>query len=41
MQELVEGEGGFFPFFKGGGIGEGGEEGVEGGLLVPPARSFL
>ncbi len=37
MQELVEREGGFFPFFKGGPIGECGEEGVEGGLLVPPA----
>ena len=37
MQELVKGEGGFFPFFEGGGGGEAGEEGVEGGLFEPPA----
>ena len=36
MQELVEGEGSFFPFFKGGGGAEGGEEGIQGGLSVPP-----
>ena len=37
MEKVVEGEGGLFPFFEGGGGGEGGEKGVEGGLFVPPA----
>ena len=37
MQELVEAEGRLFPFFEGGGAGEGREMGVEGGLFVPPA----
>lgn len=41
MEELVEGEGGGFPFFVGLCIGELGYKGVEGRLLVPPAVGFL
>ena len=37
MQELVEGEGGSFPFFEGGGGSKVGEENIEGRLPVPPA----